>query len=278
MDHPRVLGWLLPDEPDQYDVPPATVQQQYNAVRAADPDHFIGLNLTAQFFYDSVWGNPSLDGLYQQYTDIPDIASFDLYPVTGWNQPSWVYRPGAATAFLREHYVDEAKPVWAIVEASDQRLSWTPPSTPGPTPAQMRFEVWDCVIHGATGIGYFTIAFNPFEWANLTPAIEQEMARTNGQLTALTPVLLSTPPAINISSSEASGKAHNFTVRQSGSTYWVFADNADMGYGSETITFTFPQPISSVTVYDEGRTINPNGSSFTDSFSPLQVHVYEVQL
>ena len=43
------------------------------------------------------------------------------------------------------------------------------------------------------------------------------------------------------------------------------------------ISFSFPQAISSVSVYGEGRTITPSGATFTDSFAPLEVHIYEVR-
>lgn len=276
-DHPRVLGWLLGDEPDLYNVPVATVQQEYDAIRAADPDHFIALNTTAGFYWDGNYGSSSVESLYQGYTAIPDIASFDMYPVTGWNQQGWVYLPGAMTGFLRQHYLHGTKPVWAIVEASDQGLSWTPPNTPGPTAAQMRFEAWDAILHGATAVHYFTIAFDPFAWTDLTPAIEQELTRTNGQITALAPVILSTPPALSVTSSALGGLDHNFMLRRQGASTFLFADNADMGYRSETITFTFPQPISSVTVWGEGRSLTPSGNSFSDTFAPLEVHIYDVR-
>jgi hypothetical protein len=153
-----------------------------------------------------------------------------------------------------------------------------PPGTPGPSEAQMRFEVWDAVIHGATAIHYFTIAFDPFTWSKLTPEIEQEMTRTNGQITELASVILRAPPAVNVTSSELGGQAHNMMLRKRGASYFLFADNADMADRSASITFTFPQTIRSVSVYGEGRAITPNGNRFTDSFAPLAVHIYEVRL
>lgn len=276
-DHPRLLGWLLEDEPDLYGTPAATVQAAYDAIRAVDTEHFIGLNTTGGFYWDSNFGSPSVESQYQAYTDIPDIASFDMYPVTGWNRADWVYMPGAMTESLLTRYVERTKPVWAIIEASDQNLSWVPPETPGPSSAQMRFQVWDAVIHGATAIHYFTIAFDPFEWANLTPTIEQELLRTNTQLTELADVILSPPPAIAVTTSELNGYAHNYMLRRRGTTYYLFADNADMGYRSATLTFTFPVPLSSVTVLGEGRTVTPTGNSFTDTFAPLGVHIYELR-
>jgi len=272
--HPRVLGWLLGDEPDLRGVPPADVQASYDAIKSADPGRFIALNTMGNFYWDANFGNPADEPLYQAYTAIPDISSFDFYSVAGWHNPGWVYMPGAMVQFLRERYLDPPKPVWAVIEASDHIQT---DAFPGPSAAQMRFEVWDSIIHGATAIHYFTIAFDPFAWTNLTPAIEQELARTNGQITALTEVILGAPPSLNVTSSEPSGLARNLALRRSGTTTWLFADNADMGYRSATITFTFPGPISSVTVYGEGRTITPSGNAFTDTFDPLEVHIYQVE-
>ncbi len=276
--HPRLLAWLTDDdEPFHTGVSVADVQADYDSIKAADPDHLVTINFGSKFYWDWQFGDPGNEPAFQQYTDIPELISFDFYPVTGWNQPTWVYMNGAMSAFMRDVYVDHAKPVWAIVEASDQRLSWTPPSTTGPSPEQMRLEVWDSIINGATAIGYFTIAFNPFEWANLTPAIEAEMQRTNGQIQALSSVILSPPSTLPLSTVEVSGQDHDVTVREEGSSYWIFAANTDMGYQPATIDFHFNQPPSSVAVYDEGRTITPTGNSFTDAFQPLEVHVYEVK-
>jgi hypothetical protein len=32
-----------------------------------------------------------------------------------------------------------------------------------------------------------------------------------------------------------------------------------------------------VSVYGEGRTLTPVGKSFTDTFAPLEVHIYDVR-
>ena len=279
MDHPRLLGWIMPDEPDQRATPPSAVQSQYDAIKAIDPRHFVALNLTSRFYRDANFSPSGMlsEADYKAYTDATDIVSFDMYPVTGWNQPTWVYTPGAMTADMLDRFVNHMKPVWAIVEASRQRLSYTPMSTPGPTPQQMRFQIWDSIINGATAIHYFVSSFHPFEFANLTPEIEQEMTRVNGQIQALSSVILSPPPSISVTSAEAGGMDHNLMLRQDGSTFYLFANNADMGYNAASINFTFDRNIVSVTVYDEGRMIIPNGKSFMDSFDALEVHIYEVR-
>jgi len=282
-DHPALLMWGLPDEPDQAGTLPSVIQQEYDAIKLADPDHPVALNLTVGFYTDSnFYAPPSWMGgnlsYYDAYAAVPDVLSFDIYPVTGWNQPSWLYIPGAATHVLRTQYGQSLKPTWCFVEASDQNLSWTPPGTPGPTPAQLRFEVWDAVIRGATAIHYFTIAFNPFTWSSLPPAIEQEMLAVNTEITALKDVILSLEPPINVTGSEASGKPFDFMVRQAGTTYYLFVANAHMGLTSETLTFTFPQPLSSVAVWGTSQTLPASGNAFTDTLGPIGVRIYGITL
>lgn len=274
--HPALLGWLLPDEPYHNGVSVAALQAEHDAIRAGDPYLPVVVNLSSSFYWDDQFGDPGLEGVYQQYTDVPEVVGFDMYPVTGWNQPTWVYMPGAMAAHVRDVYVDGAKPVWAIVEASDQRLSWTPPETTGPSPAQLRFEAWDAVVRGATAVGYFTIAFNPFEWSNLTPAVEAELTRTNGQLTALQHAILRPAADAGLAVTEESGRDVHATARAADGVLYVFATNADMGYGPARAHFAFDAPPSSVTVVDEGRTIAPSGAGFVDDFAPLEVHVYQV--
>ena len=278
IDHPRLLGWLLRDEPDVRDRTAEMVKAEYDAIRNLDQDRFISLNVSGHFYWDANAGDPAKEPLYQAYSDIPDIMSFDMYPVTGWNQPTWLYMPGTMTRFMLDRYVKRKKPVWAIVEASDQRLDWTPADTPGPTPQQMRFMVWDAIIHGASAIHYFTIAFNPFEWTNLTPEIENEMAHTNAQIQSLSQVILSKPPDLEVETEEARGQRHTFAVRQDGDVYYIFAANADMESRPARIRFSFKKNIRSVSVFGEDRTIRPGRILFTDRFEPLEVHIYQVRL
>ena len=281
-NHSALLAWMLGDEPDNYGTPVSQVQSDSAAIKAADPNHLVTINFSCGFYWDSSynWIPSGLNGSranYVGYEAAADIVGFDMYPVTGWDAPQWLYVPGAATAKMVSD-TQSKKPVFPVIEASKQDLSWTPPNTPGPTAQEMRFEAWDCIIHGATGLGYFTIAFNPFRWTNYTADIEAEMTRTNSQINALKDVILSDPPAMSVTASEASGKKFNFMTRQSGSTYYVFVDNADMGRASESITIRFGQSIGSVSVYGENRQITPSGSAFTDSFSPIDIHIYQVTL
>lgn len=319
VDHPALLAWMFGDEPDGKGTTPAELRDHYAMIRSHDPLRPIVLNSQAGFFKDAnfdavpgpLGGNRAW---YREAFALADIASFDVYPVTGWNNPSWLYLPGAATRDLSQNWTGGAKPVWAIVEASDQDLSWTPPATRGPTAEEMRFEVWHSIINGATGITYFTIAFNPFRWRNYNAAIELEIKRTNNQITRLTDVILSDAPGSGriagppggapgkpggheplgaaespnvpgapglaesaLTVTEASGLDFAYMVRpdpEDNNAVYIFALNADMARRPATIRFQFEGEIASVTVVDEDRDIAPENNAWSDLFAPLELHVY----
>lgn len=283
VDHPSVMAWMYIDEIDGKGGTPEMLQGERAAIRAIDPARPIVLNVGGGFYVDRnfdampenlVGGREAYKGLF----GAADIASFDFYPVTGWNNPNFLYIPGAATARIHDEHLTVPKPVWAIIEASDQDLSWTPPSTRGPTAEEMRFQIWDSIINGATGLGYFTIAFEPFRWRNYDASIEREMLRTNTQIRNLTSVILSpeAPEAATVTSSEPGGI--NWTVRRSEEHLWIIALNADMRRRPATATVRLNSgTIAGVREVTADRSISAEGDSFTDFLAPLEVRIYRIE-
>ena len=277
---PRVVADPLPTRL------PEVEKEHYEQMKKRDPNC-----LTWNIFSGSFFG-PYSQGLPQKYYDEwlrwADIASFDLYPVTGWNQPGRLAHVGLATRKLVS-MARKGQPVWTIVEASDQELSWTAPTTKGPTAEEMRAEVWMAIASGAKGIGYFTIAFGrgkSFKWNNLTDEVKAEMKRTNGELTELAaPILLGdTDKALTTSGDETKDKEAQghaiMAIRKDyeGKTY-VVAVNVTR----EPVRPMFKveeAPGGSVEVFRENRKVELKDAvelknpSFTDAFKPLEVHIY----
>ena len=189
---------------------PSIQKANYERVKAANPNVLTWNILTAGFF----GGYNSLPmRYYDDFLKWTDIVSFDHYPVTGWHQPGRLPEVGLATRKLVS-MARPGQPVWTIVEASDQELSWTAPETKGPTAEEMRAEIWMSIASGAKGIGYFTIAFGDkkkdgFKWNHLTDEIKAELKRSNGQLTALTaPIVIGdTKKKLTVSGDETDDKS-----------------------------------------------------------------------
>jgi hypothetical protein len=264
---------------------PTEQKANFDKVKAVNPKALTWNILTAGFFGGY---NKLPMRYYDEFLKTTDITSFDHYPVTGWNQPGNLPEVGLATRKLAS-LARPGQPVWTIVEASDQELSWTPPETPGPTAAEMRAEIWMGIANGAKGIGYFTIAFGAkkkdgFKWNHLTDEIKAELKRSNAQLTALTgPIVMGdTKKALTVANDATDDKAAEGHAIQAirkefeGKTY-VIAVNVTRKDATPTFTLAEPPTAAEAAVWQENRTVPLKDGAFSDTFKPLEVHVYEIK-
>ena len=65
-DHPRLLGWMLRDEPAVRRADPEVIQAEYDTIRAADPNHFISVNLSSYIYSDANFGSPYYEPDFRQ--------------------------------------------------------------------------------------------------------------------------------------------------------------------------------------------------------------------
>jgi hypothetical protein len=187
----RLLAWMYDDEPDYHKTPAATLVSQYTKLKAADRAKPVLVNFSG----GNVLSAKS-SKTYKQYLASADWVSNDFYPVTGWGRPDWIdYNkklahhgtPGMAVSRL-SNWSGE-KPQFAIIETSNQHLSWikNPRSV---TPDELRGEVWDSIINGAKGIVYFPMQIGDGFHYDATPAdVVAEMATQDARIKSLAAVI-----------------------------------------------------------------------------------------
>jgi hypothetical protein len=288
-DRPRIVGWMHTDEPDNAQprrrgqgygppIPPATIVQRYQKMRAADPERPVLLNLGQGVAWDGWYGrgvrtNHPED--YPEYLKGCDIASFDIYPashekeeVAGklWYVPRGVER-------LRR-WTNGHQGVWCCIETT--RIDNV---NRKPTPEQVRSEVWMALIQGTRGIIYFAHQFKP-QFIEAGLLADEEMARAvsalNRQVHELAPVLNSpdVEEGANVTSSRKQVPIGFVVKRHSGRTY-LFA--VAMRGGEATAAFTLPrQGDARIAVLGEDRTIDAVGGKWEDRFTDYQVHLYRI--
>lgn len=288
-DRSTIAAWMHGDEPDNAQslgrgkgygppIPPARIIESYKAIRKADPDRPVLLNLGQGVAWDGYYGrgvrtNHPED--YKEYLKGCDIASFDIYPgsherkeIAGnlWYVPRGVDR-------LRQ-WGEGRKEVWCCIETT--RIS---NELRGPTPRQVRSEVWMALIHGARGIIYFAHQFKPkFIEAGLLAdeAMAREVGAINRQIHELAPVLNAPEmeAGARVASSEP-GVPVDFIVRRHQGRTYLFA--VAMREGATTATFTLPESRGArVEVLGEDRTIEAADGKWTDRFGDYQVHLYRI--
>jgi hypothetical protein len=187
-----------------------------------------------------------------------DVVGFDLFPLQEWCRPE---RLADVFASQRELVgMAGGKPTFQWIEADDWKC---PGGRTAVTPATVRAESWLAIAGGAQGLGFF-----PARW---TPKVGEAIQRMSRDVAKLGPALFSAPASVSIDNAQLRVGAR----RHNGALY-VVAVNA--GFTTARATIRLPglagRPVS---VLDEGRRLPASGSSFSDSFAPLGVHVYVVE-
>jgi hypothetical protein len=170
--------------------------------------------------------------------------------------------------------IDPSKPQFAFIEASDQGLPWNM-DAPGPTPAQMRTEIWNAVIHGARGITYFVDAFKPqFSYDATTQEIRDEMKLQNTRLQDLSGVLLSklNPKGYGIELPDGM----EGTVRvYKGKVYLIVLNMSSRSKTGATITVSGVED-GEAGVYAGKRSVRIEGGQIVDDFEGYTPRVYVI--
>ena len=224
-DHPALLGNCWMDEPlGRWDKQQETFDEY---LKYRDETRKVAPQLPI-FINEVPWIMAPATGWWGKWNEASDISCHDNYPIMHRRaRPNSISAEPNGIAQSVSFAVGcsrEAKPVWLIVGAFTDR---NPPGSAFPfrfpSPAELRACVYTGIIHGATGIIYFTwdtwiprdgnvigMARDPqVAWAplpkqegctNPSPATPMQMAQSracwdaaaqiNKELTELTPVIL----------------------------------------------------------------------------------------
>lgn len=208
-----IRGWLQPDEPDNAQkaaigygdcMMPDEIRRRYEAIRARDTTRPVFLNFGQGLAHKGWKGRGAKcaaldhDSYYREASRGGDIISFDIYPATEARQPEIYGR-----LELVAEGVQSLKR-WAGVE----RLVWNVIGTTHindpnrrPTPQEIRAQVWMSLVLGSRGIVYFLHEWKPSFREDAVfryPETVREIARLNGEIEMLAPVLNARVPPLAV--------------------------------------------------------------------------------
>jgi len=304
-----IIGWFNPpDEPDNaqpngsggYTDPinPQVQISQYNTLKAADSTRPILLNLGQAVAWDGYVGRGSRTGHPEDYgynstykwtngvtytggyTKGSDIAAFDFYPMNSTSSTVGGKISVLANGVSRlVSWSPPGHPIWNYIETTDITVG---DSAPGPTPAQVKAEVWLSLVHGSMGIMYFCHQFPepPYSTHKLLddPVMNPAVTAIDAQIKSLAPVLNSATLASGTVTTGTGASVHlDFMAKTMGTDGYVFAvaDQASNGMAM----FRDPNMTSAegtVEVIGENRTLPLVDGVFRDNFGASGVHLYRV--
>jgi hypothetical protein len=251
---PGAVGSFLPDEWDTFqpnDLTSADVQRKLSTANNSGPRF---LTLTNHFFSGAA-PLPQGRGMYPALVANADVVGFDLYPLQNWCR--WDDFPVVFDSQRELTQLAFGKPTFQWIEV--RHMDCGDPSL-DPTPQTVRAETWLAVAGGAHAIGYFP--------ADFSPEIGAEIASEKRELQTLTPALVE--PAID---SSVSGGNVRVGARDHNGAIYVIAVNASRSSSVATITVPALGNRSLVSL-DGTRSVTAANGAFTDTFGPLDVHIY----
>jgi hypothetical protein len=250
---PGAAGSFLPDEWDAHltsNVTAADLQEKI-------PNNGGGprfLTLTNHFFSHAA-PLPTGRGMYPALVANADVLGFDLYPLENWCR----WDDFAKVFDSQRELVGLAagKPTFQWIEASHMDCG---DPVLNPTPQTVRAETWLAVAGGAHAIGYFPKDFSP--------EIGAEIAREKREFQTLTPALVepATEATADNDKVRVGARDHNGAI-------YVIAVNASRAPVTTTINVPALGNRSLVSL-DGMRSGTAANGAFTDTFAPLDVHIY----
>ena len=268
-----LLAWAHDDEPDGIytQVPYSQIQARAAAWKSVQPGRSVFINFVGDLNqYDLVTGE-SGDPWYAKYVAAADWISADTYPVNRGRDLSTL---GEMVDHLRALAGD--KPVFAFIESSDIDPTR---DGPGPTPGELRAEIWLAIIHGVRGIWYFPEQVGagiPFFYDTTPPDVVDEMTLQNGVITQLATVLQGPINPAGLGAGVPAPLEAAWRKAPSGSYFFVL-NLSDSARNGQAIALSGIGSATSAEVHGEGRTVPITGGVITDDFGPHAVHIYRVQ-
>lgn len=270
----NVIAWTHFDEPEQvnqFQVPYTKIQSDYNLWKSINPNMPAFINFVGYFqAFDMKTGEGGPDW-YKKYIAGADWISGDTYPAMQDD-------PISVIGDMLDTFKDLApnKPRFAYIETPD--MFWAD-SRPGPTPGQLRAEIWSAIVHGARGYMFFSHAFNvDGGWAgyDYTPNnVAAEMTIQNNKVTSLTSVLQGPINPDNLNATVNKPLEVGWRNHSSGK-YFIVVNLEGNQLNNQQITLSGIGSATSAEVYQEGRSKTISGNKITDNFEPFGVHIYKI--
>jgi hypothetical protein len=278
-NHPALGLWKNFDEAWWGGISEADLQRGYEVIKQEDANHPVVQTHAPRGTVSDL----------QPYNAAADVLAVDIYPVVASGSASnppitntQVSQVGDWTKELSQ-VANGQKQFWLIEQIAFSGT--TPPSHTlvYPTFLQSRYMAYQAIINGARGLLFFggniaatlnsqdaPLGWNWTFWNTVLKPVVQEL----GDHGLLSNALVTTNSALPITMSGTTAPDIEFIVREVPPYVYILASKRE----GATINVTFSGlPSWAATgevLYEFPRTVSAQNGQFTDSFAPLQVHVY----
>ena len=251
-NHPAVLCWMLYDEPGYNRADLLDIYQLYQTAYQADPDHPSYLVIT----------NPSV---YKTFGYCCDVLAVDTYPVAGGDITSV---GGNIAKAIRE--IPEDLPVWHC----GQLFAW--PAQRKPNIQEHRFMTYAALIEGARGLLWYTYKGYNQSLPDDDPALWDYHKKLLAEISTLSEAYMEGKSSLKISLVKENEDIRYRYLESAHGNYLLVANQSSTL--ALTPLFKLPGGVTGkISVVGEGRFVDIINYQFTDTFNPLDVHIYQIK-
>ncbi|MEJ5309847.1 MAG: hypothetical protein WHX52_08750 [Anaerolineae bacterium] len=263
--HPANAGWSFREEPIYWHYRASDYKEWWDMVKLNDPAKWTHVVEMGLYYHaeNEYYIREIHDWLYPYL--VADIYGFDVYPI----EYGVSMEDMALAADRAWQWNFGLVPFFAFVQTTDCR-----PGTGGgmPTAAEVRMMSWLMVVHQAKGINWYHYQ------AATPPENYAAMAQFVTDTTVLADAILGDEPSRTVVDQELGGGRVDVLAREHDGVLYLFAVN--LRRQAEEVRFTIGAPSNGAVaeVYNEGRSIPLQDGVFSDSFDPLAVHIYRIDV
>lgn len=268
---PGVWGWIGGGWPV------AEARQKYEFLRLHDPEHLIQVN----FGGHGLVSNKDLDD-YRVSLPYVDSVVTHVWPEMLEGQPRNLRNVALLVDHLRALCKDRPRGEVSIWPDLNPHLWFEKKRAGGmryaePTRQELRFQVWLALIHGADGICYFPISFDPFVSSQIPSQNEDELMLINAQVQRFAAVLCAeeSPRAITVSGDAKDGIVDLATRRLDGADY-VFVLNGTAA--PQTVTLKVDGLGTALSLHDAitDQAIPMGSSPYSEGLNGLDLRIWKL--
>ncbi|MEK7396400.1 MAG: hypothetical protein AAB116_05645, partial [Candidatus Poribacteria bacterium] len=204
----------------------------------------------------------------RSYLDTTDIIGTDPYPIS--KKP--IAMVGEWTKLTRKS-AGTNKAVWMVPQAHNLGL-YSKEKQDSPTFEQMRCMAYQCLVNGANGLIFYSypdLKRDPSGFESRW----NDVKRLGTEIKSLIPILLSTEARPKVQLLSGAKNIHFSAKYYDGKLYIMAVNSSDQPQNAD---FVISEEVKSVKILFEDRTVNMEKYHLKDTFSPIAVHVYEIEI
>ncbi len=266
-DYSSIIAYYIVDEPDGARRPVPEVLRAYRIAKETDPSKPVFTVLC-------------VPGLFHLYTDTCDVLGLDPYPFPhgSLEYVTRTFNSGLAATGCR-------KPIWGVPQAFDwdafdnedrDKILFKPEEHIRPLPSEARLLAYLELIHGATGLVFYT--FKARKW-RLTehPRLWEAVRRVVQEVSQLAHAILSPETVPAYADPGRGGLPTVYTLaKKAEDGVYLLAANPSHRF-LRNVKIYLGEGDADVDVLFEDRAVELSDGTLTDDFKPLEVHVYRIE-